>query len=64
MPGIENLKLGIQGVFTIVRGGVRIAKNAKAIVEEARDLQIDEIIGLVTLVATQEVPLLIEEFKK
>jgi hypothetical protein len=61
--GISNLKSGITAAVGIICEGIKLAKQAKVMVEEARDLDITEGISLVVQVATEEAPKLMAALK-
>jgi hypothetical protein len=44
------------GAFSVVAFGIWIAKNMSGITKQIGDAQADELIGLVTISATQELP--------
>lgn len=61
--GIENLKKGIHLVVGMICDGVVLAKSAKDIVAEAKDLSIDEGVSLVVTIATEEAPRIMAAIK-
>ena len=44
------------GVFSVVAFGIWVAKNMSGITKQIGDAQADELVGLVTVAATQEIP--------
>lgn len=53
---------GMTGLIGCVIYGVWAARNIKSIVSELSDSQPDEVLGAITLVATQELPKLWDAF--
>lgn len=63
MIGIDNLKAGIHSAVGIVVEGILLAKKASVIVQESKDLNIEEGVSLVVQVATEEAPRIMAALK-
>lgn len=63
MIGIDNLKAGIHSAVGILVEGILLAKKAKVIIEEAKDIQIEEGVSLVVAIATEEAPRIMAALK-
>lgn len=64
MIGIDNLKAGIHSAVGIVCDGIKLAKKAGAIMAEAKDVDIQEGVTLIVLVATEEAPRIMAALKE
>jgi hypothetical protein len=63
MAGIDSLKFVLSTVTETIVSGVKVVKALPAIQEEAKDLQVEEIVALVVELVTADVPKIVAAFK-
>lgn len=63
MIGIDNLKAGIHSAVGLVCDGIKLAKKANVIIQEAKDVDLQEGVALIVLIATEEAPRIMEALK-